>query len=98
MSEPTKEALKIAHEYMSDCPDDVDMARLALAIDAHTQVLRTENAQLRERLRMAVEARKAWKYAALLSPPPLHGASEKLAREADAACHAAGVEVWADGD
>ena len=66
---------------------------IAYAFDAHTQALRTENAQLRERLRLAVEARKAWKYAALLSPPPLHGAAEKLAREADAALRAAGVEV-----
>lgn len=71
-SGPTKEAMKVADRVLESLTQMVEVdedegavtwdgqaeRELALAIDAHTQALRAENALLRDRLRLAVEAMK----------------------------------------
>lgn len=51
-------ALKILRSIFGDDTelDNAAVEQTALAIDAHTHAIRTENAALRERLRLAVEA------------------------------------------
>ena len=58
---------------------------------AHTAALRAENDRLREQVRLAVEARKAYRNAYIKADSPAEYVAANAAEQADAALRAAGV-------
>lgn len=111
-SGPTREARNIADTIMPEVrslpfkEECVLRENLALAIDAHTQALRAENALLRDRLRLAVEAlgeigecADNGIHAAMIKvSPEIHAQGllsivRKCKERSDIALRAAGVEI-----
>ncbi len=104
-NEPTKEAMSIALRGINHSSPTQARTAVALAIDAHTQALRAENAHLksvnekglaelailRDRLRLAVEARKA--YQRCLNARDNWRHEYPKAEAVDAALRASGVEI-----